>query len=107
MRNTAMNRKNIIVSLAALSLIATASLLSAGPLDPPVGAVTSSYKTLTEVEPRTAINATNTPGDADSVFKITQPGSYYLTGNVQGVASKHGIEIASSNVSLDLGGFAL
>jgi hypothetical protein len=65
-------------------------------------------KTLSEVEPRIAINATNTPGDNDgtpSLFKITQPGSYYLTGNVTGVAGKCVIEIASSNVTLDLEGF--
>jgi len=64
-------------------------------------------KTLTEVEPRTAVNATNTPGDADSLFKITQRGSYYLTGNIQGVAAKHGVEITASGVTLDLNGFDL
>jgi parallel beta-helix repeat protein len=88
-------------------LLGTAGLLFAGPLDPPTGPITPTYKTLTEVEPRTAINATNTPGDADSLFRITQPGSYYFTGNITGVAEKHGIEIAADGVSLDLGGFAL
>ncbi|MDX2145908.1 MAG: right-handed parallel beta-helix repeat-containing protein [Planctomycetota bacterium] len=82
-----------------------ARLVVAGPLNPPAGSVASSYKTLNEVEPRIAINATNTPGDADSLFKITQSGSYYLTGNVIGVADKHGIEIAASGVTLDLNGF--
>lgn len=77
----------------------------AGPLNPPSGAVSSSYKTLGEVEPRIAINAANTPGDADSMFKITQPGSYYLTGNLTGVAGKHGIEVVASGVTLDLMGF--
>jgi hypothetical protein len=80
-------------------------VLFAGPLDPPAGPITPTYKTLTEVEPRIAINATNTPGDADSLFKITQPGSYYLTGNITGVVGKHGIEIAASGVTLDLMGF--
>lgn len=79
----------------------------AGPIDPPPGPVSSTYKTLTEVEPRTAVNAANTPGDADSVFRITQPGSYYLTGNVAGVAGKSGIEIAASGVTLDLNGFSI
>jgi len=100
-----MNRTRIIAA-AALTLTA-AGLLFAGPLDPPAGPVTSTYKTLTEVEPRTAINLTNTPGDADSLFKITQPGSYYLTGNITGVAGRHGIEIAASGVTLDLMGFDL
>lgn len=62
---------------------------------------------MTEIEPRIAINAANTPGDADSVYKISQPGSYYLTGNVNGVSGKHGIEIAARDVRIDLCGFAL
>ena len=103
-----MNRTRIITA-AALTLVAVGwgGLLFAGPINPPAGPVTSTYKTLTEVEPRIAINATNTPGDADSRFKITQPGSYYLTGNITGVAGRHGIEIAASGVTLDLMGFDL
>jgi len=106
-----MNRTRIITA-AAFTLVA-AGLLFAGPLNPPAGPVTSTYKTLTEVEPRTAINLTNTPGDADSLFKITQPGSYYLTGNITGVIGKHGIEIAVAalalgpSVTIDLMGFEL
>lgn len=78
-----------------------------GPLDPPMGPIEPTHKTLTEVEPRTAISATNTPGDDDSVYRITQPGSYYLTGNVAGEPGKHGIEIEASGVTLDLRGFEL
>ncbi len=77
----------------------------AGPINPPVGAVASTFKTLQEVEPRIAISATNTPGDATSSFKIIASGSYYLTGNITGVAGKHGIAIAASGVTLDLNGF--
>jgi parallel beta-helix repeat protein len=95
----------------SLSLVVAAALggyaATAGPLDPPAGTVGPTYKTLTEVEPRVAIGAAHTPGDADSVFKVTQPGSYYLVGNVAGVASKHGIEITSGGVTLDLNGFEL
>ncbi|MFO0858746.1 MAG: NosD domain-containing protein [Phycisphaerales bacterium] len=67
-------------------------------------------KTMTEVEPRIAINAANTPGDDDatpSLYKITQPGSYYLTGNITGVSGKIGIEIAVRGVTIDLNGFAV
>ena len=64
-------------------------------------------KTLQQVEPRTPVDATNTPGDGDSSFKITQSGSYYLTGNITGVTGKHGIQIEASNVTLDLGGFRI
>ncbi|MEK6704088.1 MAG: right-handed parallel beta-helix repeat-containing protein [Planctomycetota bacterium] len=107
-----MNREpfpaRIALSLAALVVVG--GILSAGPLNPPPGAVTSTYKTLTEVEPRIAVNAANTPGDNDatpSLFKISQPGSYYLTANITGLAGKHGIEIAASGVTLDLNGFDL
>lgn len=79
----------------------------AGDLTPPPGAVAPTMKTLTEVEPRIAINATNTPGDADSLYRISQRGSYYLTDNITGVAGKSGIEIVSSGVSVDLMGFSL
>lgn len=58
-------------------------------------------------DPRTPINAVETPGDADSVFRITQPGSYYLEANLEGVAGKSGIEIDASNVRIDLMGFRL
>src|SRR6185295_11021300 len=94
-----------LISLAATGLIVFSAW--AGPLNPPGGPVTSTNKTLTEVEPRIAINATNTPGDADSVFRIAGAGSYYLAGNVTGVSGKAGIEIASNDVTVDLMGFEL
>lgn len=102
-----------IARTAALCSFAFASVAAlAGPLNPPFGPVRSTHKTLTEVEPRIAINATNTPGDpltdaSPSLFKIDTPGSYYLTGNITGVAGKHGIEITTSGVTLDLNGFTL
>lgn len=87
--------------------VAAAMLAFAGPLDPPPGPVASTFKTLAEVEPRTAINSVNTPGDGSTVYRITQPGSYYLTGNLTGEPNKHGIIVASSNVTIDLNGFRL
>src|SRR5262245_4805347 len=100
-----MNRSTAIPASALL--LAAAAGLIAGPLNPPPGPVASTYKTLGEVEPRIAVNAVNTPGDAQAVFKITQPGSYYLTGNIAGVSGKSTIQIASDHVALDLGGFAI
>lgn len=87
----------------AAALIVLSSRALAGPLAPPAGPVAPTPGP----EPRIAVNATNTPGDADSVFKITQPGSYYLTGNINGVVGKHGIEIVAIGVTLDLNGFEL
>lgn len=92
------------VGLAAGVLVA---LSVAGPLDPPGGPIASTHKTLTEIEPRIAVNPANTPGDAIATFKITKPGSYYLTANLIGEAGKYGILISASNVELDLSGFAL
>lgn len=93
------------LSIAFLSL--SAGLAVAGPINPPSGPVVSTGKTLAEVEPAVAINTTNTPGDSDSQFRITQPGSYYLTGNITGVNGKAGIEVAASGVTIDLRGFAM
>jgi hypothetical protein len=75
----------------------------AGPLTPPPGPVAPTPGP----EPRTAINATNTPGDANSLFRITQPGSYYLNANLLGVSGDSGIEVAAANVTIDLMGFEL
>lgn len=41
------------------------------------------------------------------MFRITQSGSYYLTGNIIGEAGKSGIVIALGDVTLDLDGFAV
>lgn len=104
-----MMRARMCAAAVAVAL-GSAACASAGPITPPPGPVSGTHKTLTEVEPRTAINLANTPGDNDaspSVFKITQPGSYYLTGNVTGVSGKHGIEVAVSGVTIDLNGFRL
>lgn len=103
-----MNSRSVASIVALAAAVLTGALLShAGPLSPPTGAPAPTYKTLGEVEPRIPISAATTPGDADSLFKITQPGSYYLTGNLTGVSGKHGIEISASGVTLDLMGYQL
>ncbi len=99
--------RSIVVTAALAGTLAGAAFVAAGPLNPPAGPVAPTLKTLAEVEPRIAVNAANTPGDATSMFKITQPGSYYLAGNIFGVPGKNGVTIEASGVTLDLGGFAL
>lgn len=95
-------------SLVVAAAFTVAPLVAlAGPLTPPAGEPGSTMKTLVQVEPRIAVNAANTPGDAGSVFRITQPGSYYLTDDVVGVAGKQGIKIEASEVTLDLSGMAV
>jgi hypothetical protein len=100
-----MSPRAVLVSVMCVGALAGVS--TAGPLTPPSGPVDQTYKTLQQVEPRTTVSAENTPGDADSIFRISQPGSYYLTANITGVAGKHAIEIEAEGVTLDLNGFRL
>ncbi|MCB9845513.1 MAG: right-handed parallel beta-helix repeat-containing protein [Phycisphaeraceae bacterium] len=99
-------------TLAAGGLAAafTALLVIAGPLDPPAGPVQPTPRTLAEIEPRTPIGPDTTPGDANALFRITQPGSYYLASDAVGEAGKHGIEVFTpfaEGVVIDLNGFSL
>ena len=100
-----MNRSRIIRPVVSALLLTCSAGAMAGPLTPPPGPVTSSYKTLQEVEPRTVVNATNTPGNGLATHVISQPGSYYLDRNLVGEAAKFGIIIAADSVTLDLNGF--
>lgn len=100
----AVDRRLLLTGLAGVAGVAAlANLTKAGPLTPPGGPVSSTPGP----EPRIAVNAQNTPGSPAALFVISQPGSYYLTGNVKGVLGKHGIQITSGNVTLDLNGFSL
>lgn len=62
-------------------------------------------KTLDQLEPR--IDLATLPGDATALVVISQPGSYYLSGNLTGAADKHGIRVDASDVTIDLRGFTL
>lgn len=93
--------KAMVIAVVACALLAAS--LYAGELYPPPGPVEPTGR----FGPRTEINDANTPGDANSLFKITEPGSYYLAGNHTGEAGKHGIHIIAHNVTLDLNGFTL
>lgn len=90
---------------SAIMCVISTGVAFAGPITPPPGPVGSTHKTLTDVEPRIAVNAVNTPGDASNSYRITEPGSYYLAGNLLGESGKNGIEIVVSGVTLDLNGF--
>jgi parallel beta-helix repeat protein len=82
-----------------------APLLLAGDLNPPVGPVAPTMKTLQQVEPRTDVQTL--AGTVTGTHYINAPGSYYLTDNILGEPGKNGIEIDASNVTLDLRSFAL
>jgi hypothetical protein len=100
--------RRLLIGAAGLAGVAALSRLAhAGPLTPPGGAVASTGKTLSDVEPRIAVNATNTPGDAASMFVLSQPGSYYLTGNIIATGNLNGVSITNNGVRLDLNGFTI
>jgi len=103
-----MKIKTLIAVVALLSALNAQlpSCLGQGTLTPP-GAPAPTMKTLDQVEPRIPIGLNATPGDATSVFKITNSGSYYLTGNVYGQSNQCGIAIAADNVTVDLCGYSL
>jgi len=84
----------------------TFAAASAGPLTPPPGPVSPTNKTLQQVEPRTPIQSL--AGTATSMYKITQPGAYYLTGNIDlAPGNDTGIEVGADGVTIDLNGFTL
>ncbi|HEY3246652.1 MAG TPA: right-handed parallel beta-helix repeat-containing protein [Phycisphaerae bacterium] len=94
-----------ILPVCLAILIVGAWFAQAGSLNPPPGPVTSTMKALDVVEPRTTVQSL--PGSAGALILISQPGSYYLTGDIQGLPGKHGIQIAADNVTLDLNGFSV
>lgn len=101
-------RGRLVVAGLAGGLVGAGALLAVGgPLDPPGGPVAATYRTLGEIEPRVPIDGVNTPGDGDSVYRIAQSGSYYLTGNLAVTTAEAGIEVAASGVTIDLNGFRL
>jgi hypothetical protein len=99
--------------VVAGSLIAKKAM--AGVLNPPPGPVGPTGRRLSSIanmiartpggiaEARTPVQGLSPSSDA--LYEITAPGSYYLTENIQGVGSSHGIRISSPNVDLDLCGF--
>ncbi len=100
----------VVLSLLGMTVSST-STFAQGDLTPP-GPPAPTFRTLQQVEPRIPINGTTTPGDASSIYKITVPGSYYLTENITvtirpGSAKQTAIEVAASNVTIDLNGFRI
>jgi hypothetical protein len=93
-------------NITLLLTLSAASAFAQGPLDPPSGGPAPAMKTLDQVEARTPIPKTSGSPIAGPHFTISQPGSYYLTGNIT-VASGDAIVISSDDVSLDLNGFTL
>jgi hypothetical protein len=104
-----MNLSRSLTTAAALLVLAACPTVvnAQGSLTPPPGPPAPVMKSLDQLEPRTPLSQATTPGAAESVFRISAPGSYYLTGHLSVPAAFSGIEIASDGVTLDLGGFTI
>ena len=100
-------KRHAFFASSLVILAVSSGMLVAGPLTPPAGPVTGTYKTLSEVEPRIALSAANTPGGPSAVYRIDTPGSYYLTGNITASAGQLGIELTCGNVVIDLNGYSI
>lgn len=104
-----MKTRTLIIALVLSLHTLPKAHAQGGSLTPP-GPPGPTMKTLDEVEPRTPLNQSTTPGDSGTVFKITQPGSYVLTSNLAPPNGKHGVVIvlaSSGRVELDLMGYTI
>lgn len=97
--------RQVAYGAALVALTAGAAISIGGPLAPPAGPISPTYKTLTEVEPRTPIQSL--PGNATALHRITQSGSYYLTGELVVPGGRSGIVVEAAGVTIDLNGFRI
>ena len=103
--HTTINRAGWLVAgvLALFVVAAMTGVVRGGPLDPP--GAPSATGTLPQVEPRSPIPPVGWNGAFPIV--ISQPGSYFFTRSLHGVANTDGMQITTENVSIDLNGFTL
>src|SRR3954462_11790995 len=99
-----------VLIFGLFALILARSAFPQGSLTPP-GAPAPTMKRLDEVEPRTNLQASPAPAGVDTTnsnyqFIINQPGSYYLSANLD-VAKTNGIQINAEGVTLNLNGFQI
>ncbi|TVQ59519.1 MAG: hypothetical protein EA379_10655 [Phycisphaerales bacterium] len=99
------NARALAHRLIAATLAASLGAFAVADLNPPPGPIAPTMRSLDQIEPRTPVQSL--PGSSAAIHVISQPGSYYLTGDIVGDGTRHGIQINISNVTLDLNGFSL
>ena len=95
-------KPTFVLCLAALCGLTIALHAQTPPLTPsgPPSDPATAMKSLNQIEPRTIISSLP--------YTISQPGSYYFTGNLEfTAASGNAITVSASNVTIDLMGFTL
>lgn len=98
-----------VCALGLLGLLGV-SAARAGDIDPPMGPVQGTMKTLDAIEPRDILKTLASSPDA--VHLITQPGQYVLTEDISVPSGKSGIVVelppgVEGDVSIDLNGFSI
>ena len=101
-----MKKSTIRIGLASMLVLglATGYARAQGSLTPP-GAPAPTMKTLEQVEPR--IDLATVAGNSSYQHTISQPGSYYLSANLEVTTATAGIFINAPGVTLDLNGFEI
>src|SRR5579862_1468165 len=101
------DRRGLIAGASMIGAAALVRAAKAGDLTPPPGPIQPTGRALKDVEPRTPVQSL--AGAAGYLYVITQPGSYYLTGDIAVPPNQSAIFVAAApgTVSIDLEGFAI
>jgi hypothetical protein len=116
-RDSTSDRRLLLAGLGLAGAAAIARVAKAGPLTPPPGPISPTGASVAQLstkispfdtgraEPRRPI--TDCPSSAYAMYVISQPGAYYLTGNIDAQPGKMCISIECDHVDLDGDGFTI
>ncbi len=88
---------------ALMLCLALAAPALAGPLNPPSGPIAPTARFGERIE----LSQETTPGVLGSVFRILNPGSYFLAEDLTVPAGTTGIRLEASDVTIDLNGYTI